>query len=99
MPKVNIDEKISAGALELVLGGKEYRVCDIPMSTMKKVEKLAPQPGEDENKVDWEDSIRGQLALMLGIDVKELIDIGVRAATETLSAIHSYLSAEQSPSK
>lgn len=78
---VNIDALLAGDKLILTLGGETYELADIPVSVFMMTI----------NSEATEDVLHKQLASILGVDQKELNNVGLKAAALALKAIRGWV--------
>lgn len=83
MKQVDVDTLLAESELELTLVGRKFKIKDVPMSTFMDTAK-----GDMEKDKNL---LHKQLASIMGIDVKELKDVGIKAAGLALNAIREWL--------
>lgn len=94
MKQVDVDTLLAENELELMLSGKKFKVRDVPMSTFMEAAKSDVEKGKD--------PLHKQLALILGVEEKELKGVGIKAAGLALNAVREWLvgtSGDEEPDK
>jgi len=83
---VDIDALVGEDTLELTLKGKTYEVKDIPLPLFMKIQSLDSDTDEDNVLILYK-----QLAGLIGIDVKEIEDVGYRAVSLALKEVQGWI--------
>lgn len=87
---VDIDALIAENALEIVLGGKTYTIVDVPMKVFLEATNVLEIEGEEGT------AVHRQVALLLGVELEEIENVGFRAATVILDQIRKWMVPEDS---
>jgi len=87
---VDVDALIAGNSLELTLKGKVYVVVDVPMESFLKATSVLDEEGEETGT-----AAHRQLAFMLGVEVDDIKDVGLRAAAVALTKIREWMIPEE----
>ena len=81
--QVDVDTLLAENELELTLAGRKFKVKDVPMTTFLETAK-----GDMEKDKDL---LHKQLASILGVDIEDVKNVGLRATGLALNAVREWL--------